>query len=85
MNLASWNSFNFHRTFTTQFSCMQVPQNSAIQAVYTYICYAVLNIFGWFRDFLRSSGIERRKGAADNNGPVSFFLSTFNNNTQRPL
>jgi hypothetical protein len=41
-----------------------------IQAIYTYICYAVLNVFGWFRDFLRKSGIERRKGAADNNGPV---------------
>ena len=38
-----------------------------IQAIYTYICYAVLNVFGWLRDFLRKSGIERRKGAQDNN------------------
>lgn len=38
-----------------------------LQAIYTYICYAVLNLFGWFRDFLRKSGIEKRKGAADNN------------------
>ena len=40
-----------------------------LQAIYTYICYAVLNIFGWFRDFLRRSGIEKRKGAVDNNPP----------------
>lgn len=38
-----------------------------IQAVYTYICYAVLNIFGWMRDFMRNTGIEKRKGAADPN------------------
>jgi serine palmitoyltransferase len=38
-----------------------------VQAIYTYICYAVLNIFGWFRDFLRNVGLEKRKGNADNN------------------
>jgi serine palmitoyltransferase len=38
-----------------------------IQAIFTYICYAVLNIFGWFRDFLRSTGIEKRRGTSDNN------------------
>lgn len=38
-----------------------------IQAIYTYICYAVLNIFGWLRDFLRACGIEKRKGNKDNN------------------
>ena len=37
------------------------------QAIYTYICYAVLNIFGYFRDFLRNFGIEKRKGNSDNN------------------
>lgn len=47
------------------------------QAIYTYICYFILNIFGLLRDFLRKLGIERRKGAADNNGPVIniFFFS----------
>lgn len=40
-----------------------------IQAIYTYICYAVLNIFGWIRDFMRNSGIEKRKGAKDPNPP----------------
>lgn len=48
-----------------------------IQAIYTYICYAVLNIFGWIRDFLRSTGIEKRKGNADPNPPdfVPLFQS----------
>ncbi len=43
-----------------------------IQAIYTYICYAVLNIFGWIRDFMRNTGIEKRKGAKDPNPPVSW-------------
>jgi len=43
-----------------------------LQAIYTYICYAVLNMFGWLRDFLRSTGIEKRQGASDNNSAVSF-------------
>lgn len=52
-----------------------------IQAIYTYICYAVLNIFGWIRDFMRNSGIERRKGAKDPNPPVRlhFFLIIYLN------
>lgn len=52
-----------------------------IQAIYTYICYAVLNIFGWIRDFMRNSGIERRKGAKDPNPPVrlNFFLVIYSN------
>jgi hypothetical protein len=45
-----------------------------IQAVFTYICYAVLNVFGWLRDFMRQTGVERRKGAADNNSSVSEMI-----------
>lgn len=41
-----------------------------IQAIYTYICYVMLNLFGWFRDALRQIGIEKRKGAKDPNPPV---------------
>ncbi len=46
-----------------------------IQAIYTYICYAVLNLFGWMRDFMRDTGIEKRKGAVDPNSSV--FNSIF--------
>lgn len=42
-----------------------------LQAFFTYICYAVLNIFGWLRDFMRGVGLEKRKGAVDNNSSVS--------------
>jgi serine palmitoyltransferase len=38
-----------------------------LSAVWTYVCYAVLNIFGWLRDFCRKVGIERRTGAVDPN------------------
>ncbi len=31
------------------------------------MCYAVLNIFGWLRDFLRYYGFEKRTGAQENN------------------
>ena len=41
------------------------------QAIYTYVCYAVLNLFGWLRDFLRGSGMESRRGAQENN-PADF-------------
>jgi serine palmitoyltransferase len=40
-----------------------------LQAFYTYLCFFVLNLFGWFRDLLRQSGLEKRKGACDQNGP----------------
>ena len=41
------------------------------EAFWTYLNYVILNIFGWFRDLLRSSRIENRKGSAENNPPVS--------------
>jgi hypothetical protein len=41
------------------------------EAFWTYLNYVILNIFGWFRDLLRSARIENRKGSAENNPPVS--------------
>jgi len=40
------------------------------EAFWTYLNYIILNIFGWFRDFLRNTRIENRKGSAENNPPV---------------
>lgn len=40
------------------------------EAFWTYLNYIILNIFGWFRDFLRNARIENRKGSAENNPPV---------------
>jgi hypothetical protein len=41
------------------------------EAFWTYLNYIILNIFGWFRDFLRHIRIENRKGSAENNPSVS--------------
>lgn len=40
------------------------------EAFWTYLNYVILNIFGWFRDFLRNVRIENRKGSAENNPSV---------------
>ena len=42
------------------------------EAFWTYLNYIMLNIFGWFRDFLRGARIENRKGSAENNPSVSY-------------
>jgi hypothetical protein len=41
------------------------------EAFWTYLNYIMLNIFGWFRDFLRHTRIENRKGSAENNPSVN--------------
>ena len=43
------------------------------EAFWTYLNYVILNIFGWFRDFLRGARIENRKGSAENNPSVKFL------------
>lgn len=45
------------------------------EAFWTYLNYVILNIFGWFRDFLRNARLENRKGSAENNPPV---INSFN-------
>lgn len=41
-------------------------------AVLTYLSYAILCIFGWLRDFLRQSNIEKKRGAVDPNASLGF-------------
>lgn len=48
-------------------------------AIITYLGYLILNVFGWFRDLLRYFGLEDKKGACDNNPPVSLFTILENN------
>jgi serine palmitoyltransferase len=43
-------------------------------AVVTVLGYAILNVFGWLRDFLRNIGIEKKKIAQDPNPKVFEFL-----------
>jgi len=47
------------------------------EAFWTYLNYIILNIFGWFRDFLRNIRIENRKGSAENNPSVKKLDNLF--------
>jgi hypothetical protein len=39
-------------------------------AILTYLGYSILCLFGWLRDFMRQSGIEKKRGAVDPNGSL---------------
>ncbi|CAF1275230.1 unnamed protein product [Rotaria magnacalcarata] len=41
-------------------------------AILTYLSYAILCLFGWLRDFLRQSNIEKKRGAVDPNAALGF-------------
>ena len=56
------------------FNREEYEETPLLQAIFTYICYIVLNIFGYLRDFMRQTGIENRKGTADPNANVSWIL-----------
>ena len=49
----------------------ELEEPPMLQAFFTYLCYTVLRWFGNLRELLRSVGVERRKGAKDNNSKVS--------------
>jgi len=46
-------------------------------AVLTYISYAILCLFGWLRDFLRQSNIEKKRGAVDPNASLVCQVELF--------
>lgn len=66
-------------SFRLQGDLTPIPEHPSLEEVYeetpfseafwTYLNYVILNIFGWFRDFLRGARIENRKGSAENNPP----------------
>ena len=39
-------------------------------AILTYLSYSILCLFGWLRDFMRQSGIEKKRGAVDPNASL---------------
>ncbi|CAF0926045.1 unnamed protein product [Rotaria sp. Silwood1] len=41
-------------------------------AILTYLSYSILCLFGWLRDFLRQSNIEKKRGAVDPNALLGF-------------
>lgn len=43
-------------------------------AVLTYLSYSILCLFGWLRDFMRQSNIEKKIGAVDPNAALVSLL-----------
>ncbi len=39
-------------------------------AVLTYLSYGILYLFGWLRDLMRQSKIEKKRGAVDPNASL---------------
>ncbi|CAF2829932.1 unnamed protein product [Rotaria sp. Silwood2] len=52
--------------------CEEFEETPLYAAVLTYISYAILCLFGWLRDFLRQSNIEKKRGAVDPNVSLGF-------------
>ncbi len=46
-------------------------------AILTYLSYAVLCLFGWLRDFMRHSNIEKKRGAVDPNASLVCLLKNY--------
>jgi len=46
-------------------------------AILTYLSYAVLCLFGWLRDFMRHSNIEKKRGAVDPNASLVCILKNY--------
>lgn len=52
-------------------SYKKLEEPPLLQAFFTYLSYTILRWFGNLRDFLRVTGVEKRKGAKDNNTSVT--------------
>ncbi|CAF1346495.1 unnamed protein product [Adineta ricciae] len=52
--------------------CEEFEETPLYAAVLTYLGYAILCLFGWLRDFLRQSNIEKKRGAVDPNASLGF-------------
>ena len=52
----------------------ELEEAATLQVFFTYLCYTILDLFGHLREFLRNTGLEKRKGASDTNKDVSMRL-----------
>ena len=50
--------------------CEEFEETPLYAAILTYLSYAILCLFGWLRDFLRQSNIEKKLGAVDPNASL---------------
>lgn len=49
---------------------VHLEETPLLQAFFTFLSYTILQIFGHVREFLRKIGVDKRKGAVDNNNKV---------------
>lgn len=75
-------------TTTTRQASRQVrvekfEETPLLQAFFTFLSYTILQIFGHFREFLRSIGIDKRKGAIDNNSQVIKLIEILGGNKKK--
>ena len=52
----------------------ELEEAASLQVFFTYLCYTILDLFGHLREFLRKTGLEKRKGASDINKDVTIFV-----------
>jgi hypothetical protein len=50
--------------------CEEFEETPLYAAILTYLSYAILCLFGWLRDFLRQSNLEKKRGAVDPNASL---------------
>ena len=56
----------------------ELEEAASLQVFFTYLCYTILDFFGHLREFLRKTGLEKRKGASDINKDVKLYNINLN-------
>jgi hypothetical protein len=66
------NKYNIKTPFNNEDDLQdeEFEETPLYAAVLTYLSYAILCLFGWLRDFLRQSNIEKKRGAVDPNASL---------------
>lgn len=75
----NYKSENITNKDDENLQCEEFEETPLYAAILTYLSYAILCLFGWLRDFLRNSNIEKKRGAVDPNAALvcSFLCLTF--------
>lgn len=56
--------------FSTNLQNEEFEETPLYAAILTYLGYSILCLFGWLRDFLRQSRLEKKRGAVDPNASL---------------
>ncbi|CAF1037099.1 unnamed protein product [Adineta ricciae] len=71
-NEMNYKCENVARKDDENLQCEEFEETPLYAAILTYLSYAILCLFGWLRDFLRNSNIEKKRGAVDPNATLGF-------------